>query len=102
MSTAEFKNVSDHAQELTGGRQLEPGETIELDHDQIHDGHNEALLHDGLLLPINEAAEKEAGLASKRVDAREKKLQDLTWSEGDVVPEQEDEPAFRTKEGEKS
>lgn len=56
----EYKYVGGHAQDLASGQMLEPGETAELDEEQVKDSHNAALIEDGLLISVEEAEEPQA------------------------------------------
>jgi hypothetical protein len=71
----EYKNVGNHAEDLADGRMIAPGETVELDEDQVREDHNEDLLARGALIGIDEKGEHEAKLASNRVKRQEAKTQ---------------------------
>lgn len=60
MSETEFKWVGTHAQEITGGRMLAPGDTAMLSEDDAQDEHNAALIESGGLVSLAEAAEPQA------------------------------------------
>lgn len=46
----EYRNVSDHPEELAGGRTLEPGEFVDLSDEEAKDPYNAALISDGTLV----------------------------------------------------
>jgi hypothetical protein len=74
MAELEYRFVGNHAQDLADGRMLAPGESVVLSEEDVRDPHNEALLADEVLIPVDEkqAAEHEARLAERRVARREK------------------------------
>lgn len=55
-----FRNVGRHAQDLEGGRMLEPGGTAILSKKAQGLPHNKRLIAEGLLIPATEAAERDA------------------------------------------
>lgn len=60
--------VSRHAEDLTGGRTLLPGERAEVDAD---DPHNKRLIDEGKLVPVGEAE----GPSLKELQSRAKELE---------------------------
>lgn len=69
----EYKWVGNHPQDLASGQELAPGETAELSDDDVRNPHNESLITDGNLIPLDKEAEHETELAERRVARREKK-----------------------------
>lgn len=69
----EYKWVGTHPQDLASGQVLAPGETAELSDEDVRHSHNESLIADGGLIPLDDQAEHEAKLAERRqARAREK------------------------------
>jgi pyruvate/2-oxoglutarate dehydrogenase complex dihydrolipoamide acyltransferase (E2) component len=60
MMEAEYKWGGSYPQEITGGRVLEPGETVTLSEDAISDPHNAALIEGGNLFSLDEIEEPQA------------------------------------------
>lgn len=69
---AEYKWVGDHPQDLASGQVLAPGETAELSDEDVRLPHNESLIADGGLIPLDKEAEHEATLAERRAARRNK------------------------------
>ena len=74
----EYKWVGDHPQDLASGQVLAPGETAELSDDDVRDPHNESLVAEGGLIPLDDEAVHEAKLAERRVSSRAKKDEEVT------------------------
>lgn len=90
MGEAEYKWVGTHAQELTGGRMLEPGEKVLLSDEVLHDEHNQSLLADGGLIAVDEKGERQVQNAARRIKTRaENEAENRPVTVGDVVPEPE-------------
>lgn len=49
-----YKLISDHAEDLADGRVLGPGEEAELDEEAVEDPHNQRLIEEGKLIPVEE------------------------------------------------
>lgn len=69
----EYKWIGNHPQDLASGQMLAPGEVAELSEDDVRDTHNESLIAEGGLIPLDQEADHEATLAERRVARREKK-----------------------------
>lgn len=67
----EYKWVGSHPQDLASGQMLAPGETAELSDEEVRDPHNETLIADGGLIPVDDKAQHEAKLAQRRAARRE-------------------------------
>lgn len=52
--TTAYRYLGDHTGDLADGRLLEPGQTYNLDADQVEAAHNAALIADGVLVAIAE------------------------------------------------
>ncbi len=68
-----YRFIGSHADSLDSGQPIEPGQFVELDDDEIRLPHNEALAADGFLIGVEEEAEHEQKLASRRSSTRERK-----------------------------
>lgn len=66
----EYKHVGTHTENLADGRMFGPGETVELDEDQIREPENERLLAEGIFIGLEDKAEHEKTLAERRVARR--------------------------------
>jgi hypothetical protein len=69
-----YRNVGDHAEILSGGRVVGVGEETTLTKEELRDPINQELVASGKLIPTDERAEKEAGLANRRqgtIEAKE-------------------------------
>lgn len=77
MAGLEYRNVSDHVEDLHGGRTLAPGESVKLTKEELREDHNERLLAEGTLIPVSKgAAEHEAKLAAGRAERAEAKIEE--------------------------
>lgn len=70
VKTLQYRFVGDHAEILANGRPVEPGGFIDLTEEEVRDPFYEGLIHDGVLIGTDEAAEHEVALATRRVERR--------------------------------
>lgn len=71
-----YRYVGAHADTLDSGQPVGPGDFVELEDEDVRLPQNEMFLADGRLIAAEEGdAEKEASLASRRVQSRERKLE---------------------------
>lgn len=65
--TLQYRFIGDHAEVLANGRPVEPGGFVDLTEDEVRDLHYETLIHDGVLIGIDEASEHQVSLAKRRM-----------------------------------
>lgn len=61
-----YRFIGSHADQLSSGRPITPGEFLELTDEELREPHNEQLAADGLLLGIDKPAEHQVDLAQRR------------------------------------
>lgn len=66
-----YRNVSEHVEDLADGSTAGPGEEVNLTKDETREDHNERLITEGKLIPLDKAAQKEAEASS--AEGREEK-----------------------------
>jgi hypothetical protein len=49
-----FRCIGEHAEDLTGGRLLAPGDFVLLDEEALADEHNARLIYEGKLIPADD------------------------------------------------
>jgi hypothetical protein len=74
-ATFEFRHVGAHPDDLDDGRQVAPGDLVELTEDQIREPRAQELIAIAVLLPTDEKAEEQARLASRRDSSADKREQ---------------------------
>jgi hypothetical protein len=57
----EYRNVSDHVEDLATGQTLGPGEAADLARKDLDEDHNKRLVEEGLLIPTDGKQSKEGG-----------------------------------------
>lgn len=73
---AQFRYIGSSAVLLGNGRPVEPGEFVTLTDDELRDNINETLIHDELLIGVNDEGTHQTGLAKSRVTRRINKVED--------------------------
>jgi hypothetical protein len=67
----EYKMVGDHPEDLADGRVLGPGEVTELSDEDLEDPHNQRLIEEGVLIPVEETEEQSPKSKSSRAKQKE-------------------------------
>lgn len=57
-SGTEYKCISDHAEDLSGGQIVAPGESVKLTEKEVEDPHNARLIEEGKLIPTKQESDK--------------------------------------------
>lgn len=57
----EYRNVSDHVEDLASGQTLGPGEAVDLDKDAMKEDHNKRLIEEGSLIPTGNGEQNKEG-----------------------------------------
>lgn len=57
----EYRNVSDHVQDLASGQTVGPGEAVEIAKKDLEEDHNLRLVEEGLFIPTGGKQSKEGG-----------------------------------------
>lgn len=61
MAGQEYRNVSDHVEDLASGRTLAPGESVGLSKADLDEAHNKELVERGVLIPTKQPKQEEGG-----------------------------------------
>jgi hypothetical protein len=85
----EYRHVGTHVEDLDDGSQAAPGDVIELNKDQVREPRAEELIANRVLLPVDDKAEDEAGLAERRQSGRQKR--DAKEQQERTAPQTEEE-----------
>jgi hypothetical protein len=60
-SASEYKCISDHAEDLSGGQIVAPGESVKLTKEEVEDPHNARLIEESKLIPTKEPESAKGG-----------------------------------------
>lgn len=83
----EYRNVSDHVQDLHDGRTVGPGDAVWLSDTDLHEDHNERLLAENIFITTGE--DKRALDATKKAAARGRR--DIKKLEEETAPDTAEE-----------